>query len=112
MENEINLKSFKDKSGILTPIEFGDLKFIPKRIFTISDVPKGTIRGNHAHYETEQLLICIRGKILVVLNDGKNKTETLIQEGEIKHIGKMIWDYQKFLTGNEIMIVKIGRAHV
>jgi dTDP-4-dehydrorhamnose 3,5-epimerase len=98
------LKIFNDSDGSLIPIEFSNISFIPMRIFVITDVPKGSIRGNHAHYKTEQMLICVKGEILVGLDDGKNKTETLLLPGETIYIDKMIWDYQKFLTGNEILI--------
>jgi dTDP-4-dehydrorhamnose 3,5-epimerase-like enzyme len=98
------LKIFNDSDGSLIPIEFDNISFIPMRMFVINDVPKGFIRGNHAHYETEQILICVKGEILVGLDDGKNKTETLLLPGDTIYINKMIWGYQKFLTGNEILI--------
>jgi hypothetical protein len=52
-----NLKTIKDDDGTLVPIEFSDLPFEPKRIFYVCDVPKGEERGNHAHFETRQLLM-------------------------------------------------------
>lgn len=100
------LKIFTDsRGGDLIPIEFKNLNFIPKRVFTVSDVPINAIRGEHAHYETTQLLLCIKGKILVGLDDGKNITETIIEKGESIFIDKMIWDYQQFLTGDDFMVV-------
>ena len=105
MKNEVCLKLFEDNDGTLMPIEFKHIKFEPKRVFIITGVPKDVIRGNHAHYETEQLLVCVSGNILVVLDDGKNVTETNLKKGETIYVGKMVWDYQKFLTGNEVMIV-------
>jgi len=59
-----------DRGGSLIPFEFKDLPFIPKRIFTVVGVPKDSIRGDHAHYETQQILICIKGEILVSLDYG------------------------------------------
>lgn len=100
------LKIFSDRrGGDLIPIEFKNLNFIPKRIFTVSDVPANAIRGEHAHYETTQLLICVKGRILVGLDDGVNRTETIIKKGESIFIDKMIWDYQQFLTGDDFMTV-------
>lgn len=106
MTMKIKNNIFTDiRGGDLIPIEFYNLKFKPKRIFTVSGVPKNHIRGEHAHYETEQLLICVRGEILVGLDDGKNITETILKKGEAIYIDKMIWDYQQFLTGDEFMVV-------
>ena len=100
------LNIFTDElGGNLIPIEFRDIKFSPKRIFSVYDVPKNQVRGEHAHHETEQLLICVRGQILVGLDDGKKITETILNCGDSIYIDRMIWDYQQFLTGNEFMIV-------
>ena len=50
--------TFKDHRGLLVPIEFAQLPFMPKRLFYVSNVPKGEERGNHAHYNTKQILTC------------------------------------------------------
>lgn len=100
------LKIFTDeRGGNLLPFEFIDLPFIPKRVFTVTDVPVGSIRGEHAHYETQQILICVKGEIIVYLDNGYKVDEVVIKEGESVFIDKMIWDSQKFMTGNDIMIV-------
>lgn len=102
----INNKIFTDdRGGYLIPIEFNILPFKPKRIFTINDVPKNQIRGEHAHYITEQYMLCVNGRIAVYLDDGLSVTETILNPGESIHIPKMVWDYQKFLTGNEFIVV-------
>lgn len=99
-------KIFTDeRGGNLLPFEFSDLPFIPKRVFTVTDVPIGSIRGEHAHYETQQILVCVKGEIVVYLDNGHEITETIIREGESIFIDKMVWDSQKFITGNEVMVV-------
>lgn len=102
----LNHKQFTDsRGGYLIPIEFNSLTFIPKRIFTIADVPKDQIRGEHAHYTTKQLLICVKGSIIVYLDDGKKITEHTLSAGESIYISEMIWDSQKFLTGADFVVV-------
>jgi dTDP-4-dehydrorhamnose 3,5-epimerase-like enzyme len=104
MENK--LKVFNDhRGGYLMPFEFTDLPFSPKRIFIINDVPKDGLRGGHAHYETQQILICVKGKILVILDHGDRIEEILIKSGETIFIDKYVWDSQKFLTGKDILCV-------
>lgn len=104
MNNKI--KIFTDeRGGNLIPFEFKNLPFEPKRLFTVSNVPKNNVRGNHAHFNTQQFLICIFGKILVGLDDGKTKYETILSEGEFVLIKNLVWDYQKFLTGNDYIVV-------
>lgn len=99
------LKIYSDNRGKLLPIEFHNIPFEVKRIFLVYDIPKEIERGNHAHYNTVQLLICVKGEILVKLYDGQNYTEIVLKEGESKLVDKMIWDSQMFLTGQDILLV-------
>lgn len=98
------LKNIEDPDGSLIPIEFKDLPFIPKRIFIVSNVPKNAERGQHAHFETQQILICLKGKILVKLYNGKSLDEFHLNEKEGIFVDKMIWDSQVFLTGDDILL--------
>jgi len=95
---------FKDDDGTLVPIEFSKLPFKPRRIFYVCDVPKGEERGMHAHYETQQILTCIKGKILVKLHNGISMSETVLEENDTVFIDKMTWDSQVFLTGNDVLL--------
>ena len=58
-------KIFKDSRGCLFPIEINSIPFDIQRIFTVYGAPADTVRGEHAHFETEQYLFCIRGRIEV-----------------------------------------------
>jgi quercetin dioxygenase-like cupin family protein len=95
----------KDKRGSLIPIEFSKLSFIPVRVFSVFDVPKGEIRGNHAHYNTIQQIICIKGEVIVGLDYGDKIEETKILPGQSILVDKLVWDWQKFLTGEDIILV-------
>ena len=99
------MKIFTDQRGDLFPIEFSGLPFEPKRIFTVMNVPAGSRRGEHAHYLTQQILICLKGRILVHLDYGEYHEEEIITEGESVLIKELIWDYQEFLTGQDILLV-------
>lgn len=99
------LKIFKDSRGILLPIEFSSLPFKPKRIFFIKDVPPQTERGNHAHFRTEQYLVCLSGRIEVTLFDGYKENTFEISENMGVHVPKMIWDSQKFLAEGSSLAV-------
>ena len=106
MEEKIKkLDIFSDERGDLIPFEFNKLPFIPKRIFTVNGVPKDSIRGGHSHFETIQVLVCINGEIEVYLNDGESIWETKIKKGEYVYVDKLIWDTQKFLTQDSVLLV-------
>ena len=99
-----SLRIINDEDGTLVPIEFNSLPFKPKRLFYVCNVPKGEERGMHAHFETKQLLICIKGKILVKLHDGKKPSEHILKPNECIFVDKMTWDSQVFETRNDILL--------
>jgi len=104
MNSKLNLFT-DERGGYLIPFEFKNLHFQPKRIFMVSDVPKGSTRGDHAHYQTMQILICVRGEILVMLDYGYKYEEHTLKAGDSIFIDKMVWDSQKFQTGDDFMCV-------
>ncbi len=103
--NVITLKSFEDHRGSLLPLEFENLPFEPKRIFIVNNVPLNDIRGNHSHYETKQLLICINGTVDVILHDGFSETIYSLTKNQQILIPELVWDSQKFTSENSEIIV-------
>lgn len=101
------LKIYKDveRGGSLLPFEFIDLPFTTKRVFVVTDIPKDSIRGEHAHYETQQIIVCVKGRIIVYLDNGYRVEERVLEEGDFVFVDKMIWDSQKFTTGEDVMLV-------
>lgn len=99
------LKNFVDDRGQLLPIEFSKIPFEVKRVFIVSDVPKNCLRGDHAHHKTKQYLLCLKGKVEVILNDGINEERIILNESEGLLINEMIWDSQRFIDENTILVV-------
>jgi dTDP-4-dehydrorhamnose 3,5-epimerase-like enzyme len=99
-----NFKEFWDETGCLTPIEFGDLPFPPARIFCVTDVPKGCLRGDHAHYVTRQLVICVKGLIEVNLFNGEVHRSLVLEERCGVLIDAMVWDSQRFLQDGSVLL--------
>ena len=103
--------SHLDSRGSLTPIEFSDIPFIPKRCFYVSDVPVGTIRGSHSHKETEQYLICMSGQIEVQLDDGKQINTCILDKNHGCFVDKNIWDSQVFKTSDAVLLVLCSTSY-
>ena len=95
--------TFEDR-GLLIPIEFDQLDFVPRRIFYVTDVPQGEERGHHAHYTTQQILTCIQGEIVVNLHDSKNLETVTLQPNQWVFVDRLIWDSQTYMTGNDILM--------
>ena len=60
-----------DLRGDLIAREVGaGLPFAPRRCFLVMDVRSKEVRGEHAHRECEQLLVCAKGSMACVVDDG------------------------------------------
>lgn len=90
------LKKFKilgDNRGQLIALEESkEIPFDFKRVFYIYGTQKGVARGQHSHYETKQLLVCVSGSCKVSLDDGKEKNIYVLDRPEIGLFqNKLIW---------------------
>lgn len=100
-----------DRGSLLALNRFSELSFFPKRIFSVIDVPKGVVRGEHAHYITKQLLVCIKGEIEVGLYNKEISNVVCLKQGDTVYIDEMTWAYQKFLTGKDFLMVLASTEH-
>ena len=107
----ITLKTIIACDGNLVPIESNiDLPFDIKRVFYVYGVKNQNDRGKHSHYKTKQLLICLNGKVEVTCDDGINqKTYILSEPNKAVYIPEMIWDEQKYLTDDSVLLVLANR---
>lgn len=75
----IQLPKIIDPRGNLTVGEFQkEIPFDVKRYFLIYQVPLVDVRGEHAHRECHQFLICVRGHVRVMGDDGVNRREYVL----------------------------------
>jgi UDP-2-acetamido-3-amino-2,3-dideoxy-glucuronate N-acetyltransferase len=108
LENVVlyNMRGWVEDNGILTPIEGEELPFSIERVFYIYNVPSGDIRGCHAHFRTEQLLLCLHGTVKVICKDGKNEKCYLLDSPQKGlYIPPLIWDEQ--IYGDEAVLVSL-----
>lgn len=101
-----NVKS--DSRGSLIALE--NLKEIPfevKRIYYIYDTKPDFPRGAHAHKELEQVLIMMDGSCELVLNDGKDIKNIILNRLDVGlFIGKNIWrEMKNFSYGAKLLVL-------
>ena len=87
-------KSYTDERGKLNVAQLDELSrdFSIKRVFWITDVPEGAIRGEHANRECTELLVAARGSVSLWLTDGKEEwTVTLSEPSQGLYIPPMVW---------------------
>lgn len=96
-----------DPRGNLTVGEFErTLPFQPKRYFMTFDVPSATLRGEHAHRTCHQLLICMHGSCALVVDDGVNREEYLLDRPTFGiHVPPMIWATEYKHTSDSALLV-------
>lgn len=89
-----------------------DLPFLPKRYFAVYDVPSEKLRGEHAHRECHQFLICMRGSCRALLDDGENRQEVVLSRPDIGlYLPPMIWGTQYDYTRDAVLFVFASHAY-
>ena len=82
------------------------IPFAVKRYFLVFDVPSVETRGEHAHRECHQFLICVRGSCAVVADDGINRQEFLLDHPDVGiHLSPMVWGIQYKYTHDAVLLV-------
>jgi UDP-2-acetamido-3-amino-2,3-dideoxy-glucuronate N-acetyltransferase len=88
------LKWIEDQTrGHLSVGEFGrTLPFVPRRYFATYAMPVQSHRGQHAHRECEQLLVCLHGSCRVKVTDGTREDEFLLNQPHLGvYLPPMVW---------------------
>lgn len=87
------LPGFSDERGKLNFVQIHEhVPFPIARFFFLYESSVSCIRGQHAHKELEQFLICLSGKIKVTLDNGYEKQSLLLitpQQG--LYVPAMTW---------------------
>jgi hypothetical protein len=101
------MKKVVDMRGSITVGEVGrEVPFKPERYFIIFDVPNQELRGAHAHRVCHQFLICVRGSSRILVDDGVNRREVILDRPEIGvYMPPMIWGTQYRYTVDAVLLV-------
>lgn len=101
------LPVFADLRGSLSVGEFPkQVPFVPKRYFIVFDVPGKDVRGEHAHRRCHQFLVCLRGSLSIVLDDGKSSEEIALDRPSIGlYLPPMIWAVQYRYSADALLLV-------
>lgn len=93
--------------GSLGFVEFGQLGFVPKRMFWLMDVPVDGSRGSHAHRVCRQFVVCLTGTVKVSADgtDG-SRLELTMSKGDFCDVPPMHWlDLDEFSTGAVVLVL-------
>lgn len=96
-----------DMRGSLSVAEMGDqLPFLPKRYFIVFDVPSAEVRGQHAHRTLHEFLVCVKGSMHLIVDDGQRREEIVLDRPNLAvHITPLTWITQYRFTPDAVLLV-------
>lgn len=99
------LPVMRDHRGSLSPIEFRDLPFAPKRAYLVFENHKA--RGGHAHEKEKEIFVCVKGNFRARLHDGKKfHSFAMKRTGQALYVPNMIWhEFDRFTKGASMLAV-------
>ncbi|MBN1125598.1 MAG: WxcM-like domain-containing protein [Sedimentisphaerales bacterium] len=103
----IRMHHVEDMRGDLCVAQWeSDLPFTPRRVFYVYNVPNVRVRGEHAHKECHQFLVCVSGSVSVVVDDGRNREEYSLDRPWIGlYLPPRVWGIQYKYSANAVLMV-------
>ena len=107
------MRRITDARGALTVGEVPtEVPFAPARYFVVFDVPSLELRGEHAHKECQQFLICLHGSCRVLLDDGMQRCEVTLDRPDMGvFMPAMIWGTQYCYSPDAVLLVFASRPY-
>lgn len=101
------LKHVADLRGDLCVAEWEkDLPFTPRRVFLVYDVPSAKVRGEHAHKVCHQFLVCVKGSVSVIADDGERRGEYVLDRPWLGlHLPPLVWGIQYKYSSDAVLMV-------
>jgi hypothetical protein len=88
-----------DTNGMLHYFEVSkEVGLLVRRVFWIHEVPSGGVRGEHAHLQENQLLVCLQGKVTIELEalSGEMFIFHLSEPNQVLYLPAQTWSVVKF----------------
>ena len=103
----IDLPDIQDARGNLTVGEFDrHIPFVAKRFFIVYQVPLVETRGEHAHRKCHQFLVCVRGRISVIGDNGCSRHEYVLDRpSQGFYMPPMTWGTQYKYSPDAVLLV-------
>lgn len=107
------MRRIADARGALTVGEVPtEVPFSPARYFVVFDVPSMELRGEHAHKQCQQFLMCLHGSCRVLLDDGQNRCEVTLDRPDMGvFMPELIWGTQYRYSPDAVLLVFASRTY-
>lgn len=101
-----------DRGQLIALEESKEIPFAIKRVYYMYDTGEGVRRGFHSHRTLEQLLICIHGSCKILLDDGIEKRDILLDEPyEGIYVGPDIWREMYDFSADAVLLVLASQLY-
>jgi UDP-2-acetamido-3-amino-2,3-dideoxy-glucuronate N-acetyltransferase len=103
----VRLTRAEDMRGRLVASEFGKaLPFVPQRFFMVYGVRSAEIRGEHAHRQCHQFMVCVGGSVSVLVDDGTDRAQVILNEPSLGlYVPPMLWGTQYGYSEDAALVV-------
>ncbi len=104
---KFDFSSHGDDRGQLIALEGKrDIPFDIKRVYYIYNTAKGVRRGYHAHKRLEQILICVSGSCKILLDNGFETEEVLLDDPTVGlYISNNMWREMYDFSSDAVLLV-------
>jgi acetyltransferase-like isoleucine patch superfamily enzyme len=101
-----SLEKTKDLQGEVCVAEFSEeIPFQAAGYFLVNKVPNSKIRREYAYKNCQQFLLCVRGEVSVIVDDGNQSEEIKLDSSSVGlFLPAMTWAVQYKFTENAILI--------
>jgi UDP-2-acetamido-3-amino-2,3-dideoxy-glucuronate N-acetyltransferase len=102
----VAIPQVKDLRGVTSFGEIGkQLPFVAKRFFFVADVPGREVRGEHAHKTLHEFLVCMKGALSVMLDDGSAREEVRLDSPTLGlHVPPQVWRVVYKYTSDALLL--------
>lgn len=102
-----------DERGQLVAVEeLKDVPFDIKRVYYLYETVQGVCRGFHAHKNLQQVLICVHGSCRVLLDDGREKRDVLLDKpNEGLYISNNVWREMYDFSPDAVLLVLASQLY-
>jgi UDP-2-acetamido-3-amino-2,3-dideoxy-glucuronate N-acetyltransferase len=100
-----------DLRGSLTELS-ERFPFVPKRFFTVYNVPGKEVRGEHAHRTCHQFMVCVSGSLWILLDDGQTREEIQLDSPAVGlYVPPMVWSVQYGYSHDAVLLVSASEPY-
>jgi dTDP-4-dehydrorhamnose 3,5-epimerase-like enzyme len=106
----VSIKDLKFVSDLRGDLSVADVErevpFKIKRVFWIYNVPSERVRGEHVHRELHEFLVCVKGSVSVVVDDGERREELVLDSpSKGLHLPPRVWRSLYKYSSDAVLLV-------